>query len=255
MKIETGRQIPSGCFELDCQSGLHLDEAGPLQSCQSLSGMPSHDHRLRTFPGARASPDSRIHGSVHSACGIFSSACHPSFYQFPFEKVFIYNLSEFPFGEMVLKHKQLPSIPGGGTVSIPALFSAYIMGSRGILFFGQDLAFSKGRKYASGSGGLLRHSDSESIQVSGVNGTNVETTKGFHAGIQQMSMMAGLFKEGHTVCYNMNSKGAQIDGLVNEQFETWLGSRRLPLLMISGASSGNPFKPLIPVLFPSGCIA
>lgn len=133
--------------------------------------------------------------SLKDVCGIFSSACHPSFYEFPFEKVFIYNLSEFPFGEMVLKHKQLPSIPGGGTVSIPALFSAYIMGSRGILFFGQDLAFSKGRKYASGSGGLLRHSDSESIQVSGVNGTNVETTKGFHAGIQQMSMMAGLFKE------------------------------------------------------------
>ena len=135
---------------------------------------------------------------------------------------------DFPFGENILYRQRLPQIPGGGTVSVPAMFSAYIAGAREILFFGQDLAFKDGRKYAKDSGGTMTGSDLNIVNVPGIDGSMVETSTGFQACIQQIGMMVSQFKKREVMCYNMDSKGARIAGLKNERFAEWIKTRRYP---------------------------
>lgn len=158
--------------------------------------------------------------------GFFSVFCHPSFFEPPFRAIFTCNEASFELGKKVFGRLLGPPLPRIINVSSLAMFLAYTLGAREILFFGQDLAFPKGQTYADGTTGAPPLDDKEHWgpfqYVSGVNGGTVLTGKPLGQCIEPMSILAGMLKQRGVTCYNVDSRGAQINNLENISFRSWL---------------------------------
>ena len=169
----------------------------------------------------------------HSSCfsdlnlddmfGFFPVFCHPSFFKPSFKTVFTCNETTFELGKKVFGHFLGPSLPRIVNVSSVAIFLAYYLGAEEILFFGQDLAFPEGQTYARGTVGAPSLDKWRSLEdVPGVHGGMVQTASKMSQCIKPMALLADRLKQRGVTCYNVDSKGAQIDNLENISFRSWL---------------------------------
>ena len=165
-QISELKGIFSGKVAVVCAAGPSLDQQLPLlREYRDRIVVIAIGQTLKAIRAAGITPD-LVHilesqhvahqltesGETEELCVALSPDCHPAIFDVPTRACFTATVSSSPFGHWIASVTGDESIRvGGGTVAQGAVGLASVLGVKTIALIGQDLAFTGGRAYASGS--------------------------------------------------------------------------------------------------------
>jgi hypothetical protein len=180
---------------------------------------------------------------------------HPALFDVPVRARFVVNPEPYKMACWIAQARgDATTVPGGATVAHSAVHLAVALGATSVALIGQDLAFTGGRVYASGSaydmvefrevgGGRYEftHLDERNellgleapaaglrddlVHVPSWHGGTVATSRHYAVFLEHYRGIGAHLQSRGVTLSNCTEGGAHIPGLVHRSFEDWLGEQ------------------------------
>jgi hypothetical protein len=246
---------------LDRQLGALAREAGRLliiaigQTHSALLRAGIRPDLVHAIESKNVSHQLAGHGDPEDLALVVHPAAHPSLFEVPARARFVANPSPHKLACWIARALGDDSaVPGGATVAQSAVHLAAALGATRIALVGQDLAFTDGRVYASGSaydmvsfrevgGGryeftrldernqLLgleapqRGLTDDLVRVPGWHGDTVATSRHYATFLEHYRGIGAHLRACGVTLVNCTEGGAHIPGLEHRSFEAWLAEQ------------------------------